>query len=56
MTEFLFTAETQRLQRKYSMKLRYSLRPLHLCGELKSAVYARVQFFTPCPSGLEIRL
>jgi hypothetical protein len=39
MTEFLFTAKAQRVQRKYSMKLAAtralsSLRPLRLCGEL----------------------
>jgi hypothetical protein len=49
MTEFLFTAKAQRAQRKYSMKLAAtralsSLRPLRLCGELKCAVYARVQY------------
>ncbi len=49
MKEFLFTAKAQRAQRKYSMKLAAtralsSLRPLLLCGELKSAVYARVQY------------
>jgi hypothetical protein len=44
MKEFLFTAKAQRAQRKYSMKLLSSLRPLRLCGELKSAVYARVQY------------
>ncbi len=49
MTEFLSTAKAKRAQRKYSMKLATtralsSLRPLRLCGELKSAVYARVQY------------
>jgi len=49
MTEFLFTAKAQRAQRKYSMKLAAtralsSLRPLRLCGELKSAGYARSQY------------
>jgi hypothetical protein len=41
MTELLFTAKAQR---KYSMELLSSLRPLRLCGELNRAVYARVQY------------
>jgi hypothetical protein len=46
MTEFLSTAKAQRAQRKYSMKLAAAraLSSLRLCGELKSAVYARVQY------------
>ena len=42
--DYLFTAKAQRSQRKYSMELLSSLRPLRLCGEFNSAVYAHVQY------------
>ena len=47
MTEFLLTAKAQRSQRKYSIELLPSLRPLRLCGEFKSAVYVHVQIVKP---------